>query len=341
MPRPARAARLAGWRGGPSSGRRSRRSDGCTRTTPGRRRCAARPVVHRHVGEARRPERGQSRREARRRPRSSVARSRTTSTAGGREVSDAAANSTVSPSPSSTSTKRRRRRGTTSVGVAKTADGGEVQRAEHEEPAEDHHLGREHHAVGGPDQRGDSVDVERRQPQARGHQGDHRRQRQGGEAAQCPGGPRPRAAAEGHRGEMREPAHPGGHRDLVEPVEGEEQPPVLDAPRGMAGQGRADGEHRGQGQERPPSPVPVVAPDGPGHDDDAEARRDPDEARLEVARREHRAERPAALIRELADLRRERERLGDRCARGPERDEPARPLRGGAQGRVVVARPGA
>jgi hypothetical protein len=79
------------------------------------------------------------------------------------------------------------------IAIAKTADGGEVQRAEHEETGQDHDLGREHHAVGGPDQRLDSVDVVQGEAHARRPPGSVTcRQRQGREAAQCLGGPRPR-----------------------------------------------------------------------------------------------------------------------------------------------------
>ena len=185
--RPRRPGRR---RGRPWRERRSRRSGGCTRTTPGRHRSAARagrrPACRRWRGELREGIRGVKRVATS----ASVARSRTTSTAGGSEVSDAAANSTVSPSPSSTSTKRLQTQGQDVVGVAKTADGGEVQRAEHEETSENHHLGREHHAVGRPDQRGEPVDVVQGEAQARRHQDGHRRQRQRREAAQGLGGPR-------------------------------------------------------------------------------------------------------------------------------------------------------
>ena len=88
-----------------------------------------------------------------------VARSATTSTAGGSEVSDAAANSTVTPTPSSTSTKRRRR---TARGARRGPSGARARssaRPSAERARQERALGEHHDAVSGPDQSARVADV--------------------------------------------------------------------------------------------------------------------------------------------------------------------------------------
>ena len=236
----------------------------------------------------------------------------------------------------------------------KPADGGEVERAEHEETGQDHDLGRDHHAVGGADQGREPVDVVQGEAHARGHQDGDRRQRQRPRsAADRPGAAMARAPAKATAVRCASPPIQAAAATWWSPSSAKQQPAVLQPRRGMAGQGAR--------RRRAPRPAPAAAATiradpwsraerASADDDQPRHASDRARARLEVARRESRAasgqprscegtgqQRRASRARAERDDRRERRRsarsrapvprarpgAGERGARRARRRSPA------------------
>ncbi len=143
-----------------------------------------------------------------------------------------------------------------------------VERAQHQQPAEQDHLGHHHEPVGGADQGPRPVDVAQGQTHPGGHQHRHGDEGQRGEPLDDRRRRRRWSAAERDGEEAEQAADPGRGRHLVDRVERQQARAMVQARRRVARPGGAD-HHRQRAaqQQRPPRPHPGRAPHGQrGHD---------------------------------------------------------------------------
>ena len=261
-PAPGRGAASAGpilpsacrreWRQSHGQHERARRVVVVLRPRPVGIRAGGEAVVHRELLDRRRRPAGHLRREHLRhfdqaRP------SATTSTAGGKEVSEAAARSTVTPSPNSTSTNRRKRALGMLVSPAEASHLEEVHGAQGQETAEEGDLGGHHQPVGRPRHRRQRVDVGDAEARSADHEGGDGGQGEGREARKQEAG---HVVTAGERGDdqVKEAPDPHEGRHLMERVQEEQGKAPLDASRGVAGARReqAEGERENCEAHRPP-----------------------------------------------------------------------------------------